>query len=68
MHGSFLYRWMRTAGFTVPYAVLLGNWTAFFNLQKFFDHMDPHVPNNKVYMLKEAGRGVSSVHDVWRER
>ena len=48
-----------------------------FDLQKFVKqskekptrtHMDPHVPNNKVYMLNEAGRGVSSVHDVWRER
>ena len=28
--------------------------------------MDPHVPNNKFYMLNEIGRGPNSVHDFPR--
>ena len=30
-------------------------------------HMGPHVPTNKVYMLNEIGRGVTSVHDCRRD-
>ena len=35
-----------TVGVTVPYAVLLGNWTAFFDLQKFVKRTkrNPHGP------------------------